>query len=298
MAQTTHTRALPTRVGRAGPAPRTVLVYGLATLLAAFFAMPFFWALLTSFKTANQIYLFPPNWIPRPFAPQNWVVVWTIVPLARFFWNTVVVTVISLIGQLLSASLVAYGFARFRFPYRSQLFLLVLSTLMLPQHITLIPTYVLFKNLGWIDTYLPLIVPWFLGGGAFSIFLLRQFYMTIPLDLDEAAKIDGASYFTIYRMIILPLSKTALLALAILGFIWHWNDFLGPLIYLQSTEKFTVSIGLNFLRTSGFVSMGAAPITEHYLMAASLLATLPVLILFVVAQRQMVAGITLTGIKG
>jgi multiple sugar transport system permease protein len=231
----------------------------------------------------------------------NWLEVWSIVPLARFFGNTAVVTFFALIGQLLSSSLVAYGFARFRFPFRNLLFLMVLSVLMLPPIVYLIPQYALFNRIGWIDTFLPLIVPWWFSagsGGAFSIFLLRQFYSTIPREMDEAAMIDGAGYFTIWWRIILPLSKPALAALTIFGFVWHWNDFLEPLIYLQSTENFTISVGLQFLQTAGFTGFGASPITEHYLMAAALLACLPPLVLFLIAQRWFIEGINLTGTKG
>jgi ABC-type glycerol-3-phosphate transport system permease component len=277
------------------------LLYGAAVILSVGFAGPFLWAVITSLKSATQVNVFPPVFVPDPVAVENWLEVWEIVPLARFIGNTVIVTTFSLMGQLLSTSLVAYGFARFRFPLRNFLFLIVLSSLMLPQHITLVPRYVLFKELGWIDTYLPLVVPWWFaagGGGAFGIFLLRQFFMTIPMDLDEAAKLDGASYLRIYWEIILPLTKPALAALAVFGFLWHWNDFLEPLIYLNSSEKFTISIGLNYLRSSGFVGMGVTPVTEHYLMAAALIATIPPLALFLIAQRQFIQGINLTGLKG
>ncbi len=277
-----------------------IALYVLLTLMALIFSLPFLWAIATSLKTSAQLYTFPPEWIPRPISFESWIGVWTIVPLARFLANSVFVTAFSLVGQLLSGAIVAYGFARFRFPFRQPLFLLVLSALMLPGQVTLIPQYLLFKQLGWIDTYKPLIVPWFFaagGGGAVTIFLLRQFFMTIPLDLDEAAKIDGASYFTIFWRMIVPLSAPILTALAALNFVGHWNNLLGPLIYLKTTEKLTVAPGLLFLNNQGVATLGATARTEHYLMAGSLIAALPCLILYVLAQRQLVS-ITITGSKG
>ncbi len=277
-----------------------VALYALLTLMALIFSLPFLWAIATSLKTAEQLYIFPPEWLPRPISFESWTRVWSIVPLARWLGNSVFVTIFSLVGQLLSGSLVAYGFARFRFPFRQPLFLLVLSALMLPGQVTLIPQYLLFKQLGWIDSYKPLIVPWFFaagGGGAITIFLLRQFFMTIPLDLDEAAKIDGASYFTIFWRMIIPLSAPILTALAALNFVGHWNNLLGPLIYVKTTEKLTIAPGLLFLNNQGVAALGATARTEHYLMAGSLIAALPCLLLYIVAQRQLIA-ITITGSKG
>lgn len=276
---------------------KSIGLYAMLLVLSTLFAIPFVWALMTSLKTADKVYLFPPQWIPNPIAWENWVEVFRLIPLSLFFSNTIFITIFSLLGQLISASLVAYGFARFRFPWRNTLFIIMLSTIMLPRHITLIPQYILFKQLRWIDTFYPLIVPWFFGGGAFAIFLLRQFFLTLSRELDEAAKIDGAGYLTIFTQIILPLSKPALATLAVLGFLNHWNDFLEPLIYLNTLEKYTISIGLTFLQQTAALD-ASVPVTEHYLMVASLLATLPSIVLFAVAQEQFVEGIALTGVKG
>ena len=209
-------------------------------------------------------------------------------PLARFFLNTVFVTVFTVIGRVGSAALVAYGFARFRFPYRNLLFILVLSTLMLPYQVTIIPTFLLFKTLGWLDTYNPLIVPHWLGGGAFAIFLFRQFFMTIPKDLDEAAKIDGANTLWIFLRIIVPLSKPVLITMVLIAFLDTWNDFFGPLIYLNSPDKYTLSLGLaNFKR----VATAGGRATEHLLMAASMVMTLPSILIFVLLQRWYIQGV-------
>jgi len=211
-----------------------------------------------------------------------------VAPLARFFINTVFVTVFSVSGRILSAALVAYGFARFRFPYRNLLFILMLSTLMLPYQVTIIPTFLLFKALGWLDTYNPLIIPHWLGGGAFAIFLFRQFFMTIPKDLDEAAKIDGANSLWIFLRIILPLSKPVIITMVLIAFLDTWNDFFGPLIYLNSPDKYTLSLGLaNFKR----VATAGGQATEHLLMAASMVMTLPSILIFVLLQRWYIQGV-------
>ena len=272
-------------------------VFGAALLVA----LPFIWALSTSLKSPDEIHVFPPAIVPASPQFANYIEVFQIVPLGLWFANTLVITILSLMGQLLVCSLVAYGFARFRFPYRNALFLLLLSNLLLPYVVTIVPQFILFKSLGWIDTFLPLVVPWWFAagaGGAFSVFLLRQFYQTIPLELDEAARVDGAGPITIWWKILLPLSKPALTALTIFGFVWSWNDFLGPLLYLHSEDKLTISLGLQYLQTAGFQAFGSLPITDHLLMAATLLASVPPLLLFLVAQRQFIQGIALTGKTG
>jgi ABC-type glycerol-3-phosphate transport system permease component len=271
------------------------LLYALAVGAALLFSLPFFWTLSSSLKSQAELYTFPPTWWPEQIRWSNYALVFTIAPFAQFVINTVFVTACAMIGQILSASAVAYGFTRFRFPGRDALFFIVLSTLMLPWQVTIVPTFLLFRSLGWINTFLPLIVPSFFGGGAFFIFLLRQFFMTIPRDLDEAAKIDGASSLRIFWNIILPLSKPALATVAIFSFIDHWNEFIGPLIYLNSTAKFTISIGLRYFMSSPLT--GDEP-RDAILMAASLIVAAPPLILFFVAQRFFVQGIVTTGLKG
>ena len=270
-------------------------LYLLAVVCALAFALPFFWTVSSSLKPISEIYLFPPTIWPDEIRWANYSDVFRLAPFARFIWNTVVITALAMLGQILSAAAVAYGFARFRFPGRNWLFFLVLSTMMLPWQVTIVPTFLLFRYLGWINTFLPLIVPSYFGGGAFYIFLLRQFFLTIPKDLDEAAKLDGASSFRIFWTIILPLSKAALATVAIFAFIQHWNEFIGPLIFLNSTEKFTLSIGLRYFMVNPFESDEPR---ESILMAASMIVALPPLMLFFMAQKYFVRGIVTTGIKG
>jgi multiple sugar transport system permease protein len=270
-------------------------VYTSATIIAILFALPFLWTLGSSLKPMTEIFQFPPTLWPNEPRWANYTDVFRIAPFGRFIYNTAYITAFAMIGQILSASAVAYGFSRFRFPGRDMLFFVVLSTMMLPWQVTIVPTFLLFRYLGWINTYYPLIVPSFFGGGAFYIFLLRQFFLTIPRDLDEAAKIDGASSVRIFWNILLPLAKPALATVAIFSFIEHWNEFIGPLIFLNSPEKYTVSIGLRHFTSSPFESDEPR---EAILMAASLIVALPPLVLFFVAQKYFVQGIVTTGIKG
>lgn len=252
---------------------------------------PFYWLLSSSLKEPSKIWLFPPQWIPDPVRWENYAEALTASPFHLYLLNTLVIVVASEIGVLLTASMAAYGFARLRFPGRDFMFTVILSTIMLPWVVTMIPRYILFKQLGWLDTPLPLIVPEWFGGGAFNIFLLRQFFRTIPRDFTDAARIDGASEFGIYWRVVLPLIKPALTAVAIFLFLHHWNDFMGPLIYLTSPEKYTISLGLASFK-------GLYTTQWHYLMAASTATILPVLLLFFLAQRYFIQGIVMSGIKG
>jgi ABC-type glycerol-3-phosphate transport system permease component len=272
-----------------------LVLYALAIGGAMIFMLPFLWTIGTSLKPQNELYTFPPTFWPSEPRWQNYVDVFTIAPFARFLFNSLVVTLLSVIGQTLSAAAVAFGFSRFRFPFRDALFMVVLATMMLPWHVTIVPSFLLYRELGWLNTFLPLIVPSFLGGGAFYIFLLRQFFLTIPRDLDEAAYMDGASSLHVFWSIILPLSKTALATAAIFAFIEHWNEFIGPLIFLNSERLYTVSIGLRYFIATPF--SGDEP-REAILMAASLIVALPPLILFFAAQKYFVQGIATTGSKG
>jgi len=206
-----------------------------------------------------------------------------------------VVTGLSLIGEVITCSLVAYGFSHFRFPGRGPLFLVVLSTLMVPWQVTMIPRYLLFKELRWLNTLRPLWVPSFFATSAFNVFLLRQFFLTLPKELMDAARVDGAGVLRIYKDIILPLSIPALVTVAIFVFLSRWNDFMGPLIYLHSTEKFTLSLGLRYFQAMPFEMQEPK---EHLLMAASLMVTFPCVILFFVAQRYFIEGVVMTGLKG
>jgi len=270
-------------------------IYLMAIILAAVFMGPFLFAFTTSFKAPSEIYIFPPRFFPAKWLWTNYVQAWTQAPFGLFFTNTLIITLLAMTGQIASATLVAYGFARFRFPGRDALFLLVISTLILPEEAVIIPTFLMFKAVGWLDTWFPLIVPFYFGGGAFSIFLLRQFFLTLPRDMDEAAEIDGASSLRVLWAIVVPLSKPAMATLAIFSFIGNWNSFFQPLIYLNTTDKFTISLGLSYYQN---VATAGGPATEQLLMAAACMATLPIIVIFFVFQRQFVQGIVLSGIKG
>jgi multiple sugar transport system permease protein len=290
--------ALSHRAAGSKRAPRLLLLglfYLAAAALSVVFIFPFFWAISSSLKTISEINTFPPPLLPATPRWENYAGVFERQPYGLWLRNSFVVVILSTVGALLSASLVAYSFARFRYRGRDTLFVVTLGTLMLPVQVTLIPQFVLFHQLGWINTLAPLWVPAWFGGGGFSIFLLRQFFMTIPRDLDEAAIADGANPFQVYLWILLPLLKPALSALAILWFIGGWNDFLGPVIYLNSPDKFTVAIGLaTFQKTAGF----GGQLLTHLMMAASVMAILPPIAIFLAAQRYFVQGVVLSGIKG
>lgn len=281
-----------------GRAANRVALYLLAVLLSVMFIFPFFWTVSTSLKEPVELIAYPPTLLPNVPRWDNYTQIWNVgmgISFGRFFLNSVIVTGLALVGQLITAFLVGYGFARFRFPGRNFIFALCLSTMILPPHVTIIPLFVLFRQLRWIDTFLPLIVPSFFGGGAFTIFLIRQFIMTLPRELDEAAIIDGAGRLSILFRIILPNSGPVLATVAIFGFISHWNQFLEPLIFLNSARKYTVPLGLWFLRHQEGV---AGLPKDNLLMAASVLATLPIIIIFFLAQKYFVRGIAMSGIKG
>ncbi len=265
--------------------------YIVLCFLAVVLALPLFWLVTTSLKTGGQTFLMPPKWIPDPFVWSNYSDAFRAVAFHEYFWNTIRIVFFATTGALLTASLAAFAFARLRFPLRGPLFIMVLSTIMLPSIVTLIPTFIVFRTLGWIDTFLPLIVPLWFGGGAFNIFLFRQFFMTIPLELDEAARIDGASNFRIYWGIILPLSKPVIATIAVFAFIHNWNDFFEPLIYLQSPENWTMAIGLR-----GFRDLYSTQ--WNLMMAASTAMIMPLLVLFFFAQRYFVSGIQMSGLTG
>jgi multiple sugar transport system permease protein len=266
-------------------------LYAVAGGLSVVFLFPLFWMATTSLKTMEQAYAFPPRWIPSPIMWENYTRLFTELPFFIFSVNSVLIAVLNTVGVVFTSALCAFGFARLRARGRDFLFIVLLSTIMLPYQVILVPTFILFKQLGWIDTFLPLVVPAYFGGGAFNIFLLRQFFMTIPFELDEAAIIDGASWFTIFLRIMLPLSKPALATVAVLNFVSVWTDFFGPLIYLNSLEKMTLAVGLAFLR-------GQHTALLTLMMAGSMYSTVPMLIIFFLAQRYFVEGIQLSGLKG
>ncbi|PFO07128.1 sugar ABC transporter permease [Bacillus sp. AFS076308] len=266
--------------------------YIILIILALVFIFPFLWMISTAFKVPSEAYTIPPKLIPKTFTLDNFIQGWQYADFTRYTWNTIIVTVLATLGAVFSASLVAYGFARFKSRYSNILFAIVLGTMMLPNQVLLIPTYILFSKLGWLDTLKPLIVPSFFGGGAFNIFLLRQFFKTIPAELDQAAKIDGANTFQIYYKILLPIIKPALMSVAVMSVAFHWNDFMTPLIYLNSDKHFTLALGLQFFQNS----YGSSQV--QMLMAVSLITVIPLLILFFIGQRYFVQGITMSGLKG
>ncbi len=259
---------------------------------AVIFLIPFVWMVRTSLMNMGEIFLLPIRWIPSEIRWGNYLEAVRAVDFGLYFRNSVFVTALGVVGSALTSSMVAYSFARLRAPGKNVLFIVLLATMMLPYVVTLVPVYLLFRALHWVDTYAPLIVPQWLGGGAFYIFMLRQFFMTIPMELDDAAKIDGCGFFGIYWRLVLPLSKPALATVGIFAFYGNWNDFLGPLIYLNSMDKFTLPLGLSF-----FVNVRGMTYW-NLLMAASVLVLIPCLVLFFAGQRYFVQGIALTGLKG
>jgi multiple sugar transport system permease protein len=268
-----------------------IFIYGLLFAGLLLFAFPLFWMVTTSLKDLGSIHKLPMTWIPSPFQWENYSQVFQDVPLAKYFWNSSWYTAITVFITSFTSSLVAFAFARLRARGSAILFGIVLSTMMIPPQVTLIPQYLLFNKFDWIDSYLPLVVP-SLGASAFSIFLLRQFYLGISKELDEAVKIDGGNYISIYFRIILPLSIPALATIAILEFMYRWNDLFGPLIYLSTGEKYPLSLGLsNFT-----AAYGATP--WNLLMAASIVAVLPPLLIFFFAQKYFIQGIVISGSKG
>jgi ABC-type glycerol-3-phosphate transport system permease component len=267
------------------------VLHAVLLVLSFFYVMPFVWMVSTSLKMDGQEIAMPPNWIPNPIVWSNYVRSMTASPMLWYLRNTLIITVTATLLGVLTASLAGYAFARLRFPARNLLFSLCISTLMLPGIVTLIPEFLLFRQLNWINTFLPLIVPWSLGGHALGIFLFRQYALTIPFDFDEAARVDGAGALRIWWSIIVPLSGPVLATMAILGFIHHWNDFLRPLVFLQDRDLRTLAIGLRLFR-------GEFLVQWNLLMAASTLMLLPVLALFFAAQRYFVQGIVMSGLKG
>jgi ABC-type glycerol-3-phosphate transport system permease component len=268
-----------------------VITYALILPGAAFFILPFLWMLSTSLKEPNQIFVYPPQWIPNPVRWENFSEGWVkYLPFTTFLINSLKISINAVIGNLVSCALPAYAFARLRARGKSLLFAAVLATMVLPTEVTIVPQYILFTNLGWNNTHWPLLVPPWLGW-PFFIFLLRQFFLTIPKDLDDAARIDGASSGQILWHIILPLSKPALATVAIFAFIGNWNNYLAPLIYLRDEELLTLAIGLNQFRGQ------FGNIDYHLMMAVAVLVLIPVLIVFFIGQRWFVQGIALTGMK-
>jgi ABC-type glycerol-3-phosphate transport system permease component len=267
-------------------------IYAVLIAGAVVVMLPFVWTLSTSLKAPSDIFVFPPRWIPDPIMWSNYPEALTSYPFGRWLQNTLFVVLFSTIATLISCSMVAYSFARLRWPGRDILFIVLLSTMMLPEQVSLIPTFIGFRYLGWVNTFLPLIIPPLFARNAFYVFLLRQFFMTIPLDLDDAARIDGAGYFAIYSRILLPMSKPALAIAGIMFFQFKWKEFFAPLIYLHDSEKYTIALGLRAFQSPTWGT------DWHLMMAANIVFMLPLIVIFYFAQRYFIQGIVFTGVKG
>ncbi|EOH57501.1 carbohydrate ABC transporter permease [Enterococcus faecium] len=266
---------------------KKMLSYVLMTIIGIILLIPLLWMVFTSLKPMEEIVRYPPTFFPEKIVWENYLDTIAAFPFWRYARNTLFITVLVVIGNVLSNSFIAYGFAKLEFPGKKLMFALVLSTMMIPGFVTMIPQYVLFSKIGWVGTYLPLIVPSFFGN-AFNIFLMRQFYLSINNELIEAAEIDGANHLYIWSHLMLPLTKPALITIAINSFNAAWNDFLGPLLYIQDQEKYTLQIGLQ-------VFQNQATTQWNYLMAGATLVLIPTILLFFFAQRYFIEGMDLTG---
>jgi multiple sugar transport system permease protein len=266
-----------------------ILLVGAITMIA-----PFAFLISSSLKTETQVFEYPIRWIPDPVRWMNYVEALTQKPFFLYFQNTMLIVILNQVAILVTSSLVGYGFARIKFPGRDFWFGVTLATMMLPFYVTMVPQFIMFSRLGWMNSYLPLTVPYFFGGGAFNVFLFRQFFRTIPEDLADAARIDGCSEFDIYWRIFVPLSTPVFITVSIFTFLFSWNDFIGPLLYINSSEKFTIALGLAQYRSM----MGVGRTRWDLLMAASVAMTAPIVLLFFVLQRYFIKGVVMSGIKG
>lgn len=282
-------RSASSKQARARAVFGRLLIVIVMTCLSIVMIMPFLWMISTSLKRPGAVFAYPPQWVPHPIDVGNYKRIFEVIPFGRFYLNSFFVATSATLLQLLTCSMAAYAFARLRFPGRDTLFLGYLATLMVPGQVTIIPNFIVMRYLRWIDTYQALILP--NAFSAFGTFMLRQFFLTIPRELEEAARIDGCTYFGVYSRIILPLSKPAISALAVFAFVGQWNSFLWPLIVTNRVEMNTLTVGLRTLQ-------GQYNTEWTLLMAGAVLALLPMLVLFMLSQRSFVRGITLTGLGG
>jgi ABC-type glycerol-3-phosphate transport system permease component len=266
-----------------------VLIIGSIIMFA-----PFAFLVSSSLKIETQVFQFPIQWIPNPVRWMNYVDALTDKPFFTYFKNTMIIVIFNQLAVLGTSSICGYGFARIKFPGRDFWFGIALATMMIPYYVTMVPQFILFTRLGWQDTYYPLIVPYFFGGGAFNVFLFRQFFRTIPEDFSDAARMDGCSEFGIFWRIFVPLSTPVFITVAIFTFMASWNDFIGPLLYINSPEKFTVALGLATYRSM----LGVGRTRWDLLMAASVSMTAPIIVLFFILQRYFIKGVVMSGIKG
>lgn len=270
-----------------------IVWYIVISILSIFFVLPFIWMLSTAFKTAPQCVDFPPTFIPDPFTLRAFEEVFAVSPLLTYIKNSVIIVVLNIAGTLLSCSLVAFGFARFRCKEKNVWFNILLSTMMIPGFVLVIPQFSLYINLGWVNTILPLVIPAFFATNAFAVFILRQFFMSFPRELDESARLDGCNYFGVFWRILLPNSKTVMFVVALFCFVSCWNDFFSPMIYLNDMEKYTLAVGLVMLKASQGATLDMGP-----MMAAALISVIPTFILYLTSQKYFVQGVVTTGLKG
>ena len=273
-----------------GDRARSVSSYVVLVVGSVSFLVPFLWMVTTSLKDDSQIYTFPVQWVPKPVVWENYARLFAQAPMWTYLRNTLILTVFGVAFSLIGSSIAAYAFARLRFPGRDVMFFIMLATIMIPSWATLIPTYILFGKLGWLDTYLPILLP-ALFATPFNTFLLRQFFLSIPQELEDAAKVDGASTLRCFLQIVVPMSRSALLIVGLFAFLYYWNDFLGPLIYLSSDNKFPISLGI--------MNFAGQQVQDFALMmGAATVAILPCVLLFFIAQRWFIQGVVITGVKG
>ncbi|SFE94140.1 multiple sugar transport system permease protein [Paenibacillus algorifonticola] len=266
-------------------------VYSILSFISLIMLVPFLWMLSTSFKEPQDIFTYPPKLIPTAFRLQNYVDVFQLIPFQRFYFNSVYIAFIVVLGTVFFASLAGYAFAKIPFKGRNIVFLVLLSAMMIPHEVTAIPLFLFMRELNWIDTHLPLILlPIFGAGGVFGIFVMRQFFITVPTELEEAAMIDGCNRFRIYAQIMLPIAKPGLATLTIFTFVTVWNEFFDPLIFINSRDLMTLPLGLSLFTDEVGTSW-------HYLMSATVMATVPLLIVFFLAQRRFIEGVAMTGLK-
>ena len=268
-----------------------IIIYLLLLIGTLVCLFPFYWMVRSSFMDLKQIFVMPPIMIPDPIVTTNYADALEIMPYLRYFANTMIIVISNVGGSIIAASLCAFSFSKMRWPGRDKVFMIILTALMMPYIVTLIPTFTMWSQLGYINTLIPLTIPIWLGGGVFNIFLFRQFFMGIPRELDEAALIDGASFFRIYWQIIMPLSKSVIIVVGLFAFLHNWNDFLGPLLYIHSRELYTLSLGLRLF-------LGSYSAQWQLIMAASVLVILPVVLVFFIGQKHIIQGVATTGIKG
>lgn len=287
----TAERMAPARgVRSSGDKARARISYVVLLVGSIGFLVPFFWMVTTSLKGPSQIYTFPVQWVPRPALWENYARLFAAAPMWTYLRNTVILTVCGVTFSLIGSSIAAYAFARLRFPGRDVMFFVMLATIMIPNWATLIPTYIIFGKLGWLDTYLPILLP-ALFATPFNTFLLRQFFLSIPRELEDAAKVDGAGTLRCFLQIVLPMSRSALMIVGLFAFLYYWNDFLGPLIYLSSDNKFPISLGI--------MNFAGQQVQDFALMmCAATVAIAPCVLLFFIAQRWFMQGVVITGVKG